>query len=67
MPWDCQVELWEDEITRNADGQITHHPLNGLYVSSSGEDGPSYGYLTFGGHNLAESPLLDDVRVFYPG
>lgn len=62
---DCQVELRKDEVIRDANGQITHHPLNGLYRSISGEDRSGYGHLTFGGHNLANSQLLDDVNVFY--
>ncbi len=59
-----EVSLSEDRIVTR-EGQIIHHPLNGPYRSSSGQDRPSYGHLTFGGHDLDKSALFDDVKVFY--
>ena len=62
---DNRVHLWEDEIRRDESGKIIHHPLNGKYTFLDGKDWVSYGHLTFGGHDLDKSPLLDDVKVFY--
>jgi hypothetical protein len=63
--YDFEVKLWEDEIERDEAGKITHHPLNSRYFVTLGEDIPSYGHLTFCGHDMDKSPLFDDVRVFY--
>lgn len=60
----CEVVLWEDSIAADSEGRLVHHPLNGPYQFRGGRDGPSYGYLTFGGEKLAESPLLSDIKVF---
>jgi hypothetical protein len=57
------VEFYEDKLTRTEDGQIKHHPLNGLRTGR-GTERPSYGHLTFCGHNMDKSPLFDDVRVY---
>jgi len=60
-----EVRLWEDKVKKDNSGRIIHHPLNGPYRFSTGADMPSYGHLTFGGHDLAESSILSDVKVFY--
>lgn len=60
-----RVILWEDKISKNLDGKITHHPLNGRYKFSDGSDYPSYGYLSFCGHDMDKSPLLKNLHVFY--
>ncbi len=60
-----RVELWEDDIERDGTGRIIHHPLNSRYYIVLGKDTVSYGHLTFGGHDLDKSPILDDVKVFY--
>lgn len=60
-----EVELSEDEIRRGEDGGVIHHPLDGPYCLDSDRDLPVYGRLTFDGHDLAKSVLLDDVRVFH--
>jgi hypothetical protein len=64
MDEEYQVEFWEDKITRNEDGQLIHHPLNSLY-KFNGADYPSYGYLTFCGHDLDKSQILSDLHVYY--
>ena len=64
MKLDYEVRLTEDKILVEQ-GQIVHHPLNGPYKFRSGQDMPSYGHFTFGGHNLDSSPLFSDIRVFY--
>jgi len=65
MEDDQIVEFGEDRIKRGKDGKVIHHPLNGPYRFPTGEDMPSYGHLTFGGHDLPKSPILGGVRVFY--
>ncbi len=60
-----EVILWEDEIERDVTGKITHHPLNSRYSIKHGEDTVSYGHLTFAGHDLDKSSILEDVKVFY--
>lgn len=60
-----EVNLWEDEIQRDETGKFVHHPLNSRYFVRFGEDTVSYGHLTFAGHDLDKSHILDDVKVFY--
>jgi hypothetical protein len=60
-----EVDFWEDEIERDETGRVVHHPLNSRYYVKYREDTASYGHLTFGGHDLDKSPILDDVKVFY--
>ena len=60
-----EVNLWQDEIERDGSGKIVHHPLNSRYYVVLGKDTASYGHLTFGGHDLDISPILDDIKVFY--
>jgi hypothetical protein len=60
-----EVDLWEDEIERDETGRVVHHPLNSRYYVIDREDTASYGLLTFGGHDLDKSPILEDVKVFY--
>ena len=62
---DYSVNLWEDEIEKDKTGKVVHHPLNSRYFFTLGKDIPSYGHLTFGGHDLDKSLILDDVKVFY--
>lgn len=59
------IEIGEDGIQMDGEGNTLHHPLNGVYASNAGEDIGSYGYLSFAGHDLADSSILDDVRVFH--
>ncbi len=59
------LELHEDYIRRDETGRITHHPLNSVYRHIDGSDMVSYGYLTFCGHDLDKSSILDDLKVFY--
>jgi len=59
------VDFWEDEIVRDEAGNIVHHPLNSRYFVHLGKDTVSYGYLTFAGHDLDKSPILDVIKVFY--
>lgn len=59
-----EVKLWEDKIEKDQFGQVIHHPLNSRY-NFTDRNNISYGYLTFAGHNLAKSTILDNVRVFY--
>ena len=67
--YDYKVELWEDKIKRDENGTLIHHPLNSRYYKGIGpdnaEDYPSYGHLTFAGHDLDKSPILGDIKVFY--
>lgn len=60
-----QVELWEDDIERDETGRVVHHPLNSRYFVRMNEDTVSYGYLSFAGHHLDKSPILNDIKVFY--
>lgn len=59
------VELWEGRIRTDELGHAVHHPLNGPYYSGTERVGTSYGHLTFAGHDLDKSDILDDVRVFH--
>ncbi len=65
MNQEYEIKLWEDKIERDSEGRVTHHPLNSRYFLSHGKDVPSFGHLTFGGHDLDRSTLLSDIRVFY--
>lgn len=65
MTYKPEIALWKDEIAKNEQGHITHHPLNSIYYYSAKSKGTSYGHLTFAGHDLAESDLFDDVQVFH--
>lgn len=60
-----EVEFREDVIKKDKTGAIVHHPLNGVYTTLDGRDKSSHGYLTFGGHDLDKSSILDDVKVFH--
>ncbi len=60
-----EVNLWEDEIRRDETGKIVHHPLNSIYCFNDGSDMPGYGHLTFAGHDMDKSSILEDVKVFY--
>jgi len=62
---DFEVRLWEDEIEKDEIGKIVHHPLNSRYFVKLGEDTVSYGHLSFCGHDMDKSSILDDVKVFY--
>jgi hypothetical protein len=62
---DYEVDLWEDKIKYDETGRVVHHPLNSTYLIKENKDWVSYGHLTFGGHDLDKSPILDDVKVFY--
>jgi hypothetical protein len=59
-----EITIREDKIRVDSDDNLIHHPLNGPYCFNNGRDMPSHGNLTFGGHNLAESTILEDVKVF---
>lgn len=65
MSIENEVELWEDHIKKDLDGNVIHHPLNSLYALDS-QKGISHGHLTFCGHDMsiAFSPL-QDIHVFY--
>ena len=65
MEKEYTVKLWEDKVEKDETGKIIHHPLNSRYYRIWGQDIESYGHLTFGGHDLDKSSLLDDIRVFY--
>jgi hypothetical protein len=65
MGSEYRIELLQDSLTSTPNGTAVHHPLSGPYRFSSGRDMPSHGHLTFAGHNLTHSPLLDDVKVFH--
>lgn len=60
-----EVELWEDEVERDETGIVVHHPLNSRYYVILGKDSVSYGHLTFAGHDLDESQILENIKVFY--
>jgi hypothetical protein len=59
------ISLLEDKIVKNDEGKVIHHPLNGPYSFDDGGDYPGYGYLSFCGHDLDKSPILNDIHVFY--
>jgi hypothetical protein len=63
--YENEVELWEDEIVRDEAGTIIHHPLNSRYFVTLGKDTVSYGYLSFCGHDMDKSSILEDVKVFH--
>ena len=64
MSRNYEIELNEDTIKKDDEGNILHHPLNTHY-SIGDKYRTSYGYLTFAGHDLALSGILDDVQVYY--
>jgi hypothetical protein len=60
-----KVELWEDEIEWDEYGQIIHHPLNSRYFVTTGKGSVSYGHLTFAGHDLDKSEILENIKIYY--
>lgn len=64
MNWEFDIELYEDTIEKDDLGRIIHHLLNTLHGGGD-KNRTSYGHLTYAGHDLAASNILDDVRVYY--
>jgi hypothetical protein len=60
-----KIELWEDEIIRDENENIIHHPVNSRYGYIREGQHHSYGYLTFAGHNLDKSLRIDDIHFYY--